>query len=107
MAVASARALRHSATPRTAAAKASAAATLQATKSRRRFGSEAAVVAVSVTQESSSATSCADWNRSSGSFARQVRTTRSRAAGVIGRTALIGGGSAVRMDAIRLALLFP
>ena len=47
----------------------------------------------STTQRSSLAMSPADRQRSSGSFARQVLTTRSSPGGVIGCSVAIGGGS--------------
>src|SRR5215469_9316631 len=56
---------------------------------------------------SSLARSLALCQRSSGSFARHCRTTRSRAGGAMGCTCDIGGGSVVRMEAIRLARLRP
>src|SRR5207244_11000697 len=56
---------------------------------------------------SSNPISCADCQRSSGSLARQVRTRRSRAGGVIGSMMEIGWGSAVMMEEIRLAWLLP
>ncbi len=52
-------------------------------------------------------TSCAVCQRSSGSLARHVLTTRSSAGGVIGAAVEIGGGSAERIDAISDAWLFP
>src|SRR5689334_2302268 len=61
----------------------------------------------SAIQESSLLTSCALCQRSSGSLARQVFTTRSRAGGVIGTTVEIGGGSRSRIAAIVLARLDP
>jgi hypothetical protein len=51
--------------------------------------------------------SCADWKRSSGSFARQVRMTWSSAAGADGRSVVIGCGSAARIEAMTLACVFP
>src|SRR5215831_17042562 len=56
---------------------------------------------------SSAATSCADCHRSSGSFAREIRTARSRAGGDIGRIVEIAGGSSVMIDEITEAWLFP
>ena len=52
-------------------------------------------------------TSCAVWNRSSGSFERHVLTTRSSAGGVMGWTAEIGCGSVCRIAPIRDAWLTP
>ena len=54
-----------------------------------------------------SLTSCADCQRSSGSLARQVLTTRSSAGGVIGWTTEIGCGSDVMIAEIRDAWLVP
>ena len=56
---------------------------------------------------SCSLTSCAVWNRSSGSFARHVFTTRSSAGGAIGAIAEIGAGSSLRIAEISEAWLFP
>src|SRR6266508_20559 len=56
---------------------------------------------------SCSRTSCAVWNRSSGSLARQVLTTREKAGGVMGATSEIAGGSSRRIDPISDAWLFP
>ena len=58
-------------------------------------------------QRSSAATSWALCHRSSGSLARQVRTTRSSAGGAKGARAESGGGSDPMMAEIRLAWLFP
>jgi hypothetical protein len=49
----------------------------------------------------------ADCQRSSGSFDKHFLTTRSSAGGVIGCSCAIGGGSVVKMAAIKLARLFP
>ena len=54
-----------------------------------------------------SLTSCAVCQRSSGSFAMQVLTTRSRAGGDMGCTAEMGCGSEARMAATMLAWLLP
>ena len=54
-----------------------------------------------------SLTSCAVWKRSSGSLARQVLTTRSRAGGAIGWTVEIGGGSEPIIEVISDAWLVP
>lgn len=51
--------------------------------------------------------SCAVWKRSSGSFARQVRTTRSNAGGVIGWIVETGVGSSFMMFEINDAWLVP
>ena len=51
--------------------------------------------------------SWAVWNRSSGSFARHVFTTRSSAGGVIGAIVETGAGSSLRIAEIRAAWLFP
>jgi hypothetical protein len=56
---------------------------------------------------SSLARSLALCQRSSGSFARHFFTTRSSAGGVKGWSCEMGGGSAVRIAAIRLARLVP
>ena len=61
----------------------------------------------SAIQRSCSTTSCADWKRSSGSFAMQVRTTRSSAGGVSGTRVAIGGGSLASTAAITLACVLP
>ncbi len=45
--------------------------------------------------------------RSSGSFIRQVRTTRSSSGGVMGWMVDIAGGSDARIDAITLACVLP
>jgi hypothetical protein len=57
-------------------------------------------------QRSSAATSCALCQRSSGSLARHIDTTRSNAGGVSGWIVEIGGGSRSRIDATRLARVF-
>src|SRR5450631_1634608 len=62
---------------------------------------------LSAIQFNSHTRSLALCQRSSGSLARHFLTTRSSAGGVIGCSVAIGGGSAVRMAAIRLARLFP
>src|SRR5437870_11337605 len=51
--------------------------------------------------------SWAVWKRSSGSLARQVRTTRSSAGGVIGWSVAIGAGSSFMIDEIKDAWLDP
>ena len=56
---------------------------------------------------SCSRTSCAVWSRSSGSLARQPRTTRSSPGGLIGDTCEIGAGSVAMIDEINEAWLFP
>ena len=56
---------------------------------------------------SCSLTSCAVAKRSSGSLARQVFTTRSKAGGVSGCEVEMGGGSDERMAAITLAMVLP
>ena len=61
----------------------------------------------SATHRSSRATSAALCQRSSGSFARHVLTTRSRDAGHSGWIAGSGGGFEVRIDAARLARVVP
>ena len=61
----------------------------------------------SAIQRSCSFTSCAVCQRSSGSFARHVRTTRSSAGGDMGCTAEMGCGSDARMAATMLAWLLP
>src|SRR5262245_8810282 len=61
----------------------------------------------SAIQRNSAARSAALCQRSSGSLARHFRTTRSSAPGANGCSWLMGGGSAVRMAAIRLARLLP
>ena len=53
------------------------------------------------------ATSCAVWNRSSGSLARQVLTTRLNDGGVIGAISEIAGGSARMIAEIKDAWLVP
>ena len=58
-------------------------------------------------QRSSLATSPADCQRSSGSFSRQVRTTRSSAGGVMGETCEISGGSSRKIEEIRDACVVP
>ena len=57
--------------------------------------------------ESSLLMSCALCQRSSGSLARHVRTTRSRAGGVIGATVAMGGGSDPMIEEINDAWLVP
>jgi hypothetical protein len=52
-------------------------------------------------------TSAALCHRSSGSFARQVLTTRSSAGGEIGRTAEIGAGSSFMIDEMSEAWVLP
>src|SRR5579859_2017186 len=62
------------------------------------FGRAGAVSGCAVDSHlNSSFTSSADWNRSSGLLARQVLTSRSRAAGDVFRTALTGCGSSSRI----------
>ena len=56
---------------------------------------------------SCSFTSCAVWKRSSGSFARQVFTTRFRAGGIIGEISEIAGGSSRRIEPMSDAWLDP
>ena len=46
-------------------------------------------------------------HRSSGSFSRDCRIERSRAGGDIGASSVMGMGSSLRMDPMRLALLVP
>ena len=54
-----------------------------------------------------SLTSCAVWKRSSGSLARQVLTTRSTVAGVIGAIVEIGAGSSFMIEEMSDAWLVP
>ena len=61
----------------------------------------------SVIRSSACLISRADCHRLSGSFSRQVCTTRSRPFGVSGRSSLIGRGWSLRIDAITLAGLPP
>src|SRR6266498_2477162 len=56
---------------------------------------------------SCTAMSCAVCQRSSGSFARQVLTTRSNAGGVVATTVDAGAGSDVMIEEIRDAWLRP
>src|SRR5262245_18482195 len=56
---------------------------------------------------SSSMTSCAVCHRSSGSLARQVLTTRSKAGGAMDWTEARGAVSCSRIEAIKDAWLFP
>jgi hypothetical protein len=56
---------------------------------------------------SCTAMSCAVCQRSSGSFARHVRTTRSNAGGVIGVTVDTAGGSDPMIEEMREAWLLP
>src|SRR5262249_13895923 len=103
--------------PRSAAADARAAriataATPHAIRSRRRddpaaTGAGASACDPCAIHLSSLAMSCALCQRSSGSLARQPRTTRSSAGGVIGWIVERDGGSPVRIAAIRDAWLFP
>ena len=59
------------------------------------------------TDSSSNFTSRADCHRSSGSLARQIFTTRSRACGVSGWVAEMDGGCGCMIAPITLAWLFP
>ena len=61
----------------------------------------------SAIQRSCVATSCAVCQRWSGSFIRQMRTSRSSAGGVIGASDDSGAGLALMIEAIRLAWLRP
>ena len=63
--------------------------------------------APSAIHRSSAARSLAVCQRASGSLARQRRTSRSSAGGASGWLRVSGGGSAVRMAAMRLARLAP
>ena len=51
--------------------------------------------------------SCAVCQRSSGSFARHVRTTRSKAGGAVGATAEAGAGSEAMIEEMSDAWLRP
>ncbi len=100
--------------PQPSAAAATARSAVAATQSRSRERRFAAIGAGTPACEPPSAIhcscslmSCAVWNRSSGSFARQVLTTRSRPGGAIGEIEEIGGGSRSRIAAIMLARLLP
>jgi len=96
-----------------AVASAKTAATSQLNRPPRagRVGTEATVPAAdrepSAIQRSSFPTSPALCQRSSGSFARQVATTRSSAAGDIGWTCEIGAGSSFMIAEISDAWLVP
>jgi hypothetical protein len=95
-----------------AAARIAPAATPQARRSRlrRREMTTAGAPACeppSTIHWSWSFASCAVWKRSSGSFARHVRTTRSNAGGVIGWTVEIAAGSSFMMFEINDAWLVP
>ena len=94
------------------AARIAPAATLQAMRSRlrRRETTTAGAPACeppSTIHWSWSFASCAVWKRSSGSFARHVRTTRSNAGGVIGWIVETGTGSSFMMFEINDARLVP
>ena len=67
----------------------------------------AACELVSLIHFSSSATSCADCQRSSRSLHKHFRMTCSRASGVSGCNREIGGGSLCTMAAMRLVRVFP
>ena len=73
----------------------------------RAAGAGNAAALVSVAHRSSLATSAADCQRSSGSFAMHLRTTWSRVAGASGWIDVIGSGCFSRMDAIKDAWLAP
>src|SRR4030095_13736109 len=88
-------------------------AAVQASRSRRRrreettAGTTRPAADPSAIHRSSLTTAPADCQRSSGSLARQVLTTRSNAGGVMGWIAEIGGGSAVLIEGISDARLAP
>src|SRR5262249_37392137 len=88
-------------------------ARIQATASRTRrlvtrtAGAATPAADPSEIHSSSRPTSAADCQRSSGSFARHVFTTRSSAGGDIGCTVEIAGGSAVMIEEISEAWLAP
>ena len=99
-------------TPQPAATANAATTIAQAMRSRlrRRTSPGAGAPAwdpASLIQRSSAATSWALCQRSSGSLARQVRTTRSSAGGARGARAESGGGSDPMIAEIRLAWLLP
>ena len=98
--------------PSAAAARRAAAATPHARRSRlfRRAATGAGRPACdppSAIHWSCSLTSCAVWNRSSGSLARHVLTTLLTAGGIIGAISVTEVGASRRIDPARLAWLLP